>query len=289
MAKSPETRLVLHATQEWYDLYTPERTRDLCRFFDFYLKGLSNGWLETPPVRLALLNYTKPAIVDREFPDLPWHLPSATSQELYLGPDGKLLENKPDAGVLSYHADTPAEISFTYNFPSKTAIIGPSTLVIDVAAPEHDDLDIYTHLFKADADGNILSNLNIPLSEGIPQAEADQLTHNRVFRYWGPSGILRASQRHVSEKLSQKTWKTLSHTRVDKVKPGETVRLEIQLWPTGIVFEAGETLVLKLSGEKLDVPALPHLGRRQNQNKGKHVLKVGGQSASHLRFFTTEV
>ncbi|KAL3439741.1 hypothetical protein BJX65DRAFT_315458 [Aspergillus insuetus] len=34
--------LVLHLTQEWYDLYTAERTNDLNKFYDYYLRGIRN-------------------------------------------------------------------------------------------------------------------------------------------------------------------------------------------------------------------------------------------------------
>lgn len=167
--------------------------------------------------------------------------------------------------------------------------MGPSTLVIDISAPEHDDLDVYTHIFKADSKGTIISNKNIPTPEALSAEEETVATMNRVFRYWGPSGVLRASQRHVSMEKSGKSWKTLSHEKIQKVKPGEIVRMEILLWPTGIIFEPGEKLVLKISGEKLGTPALPHLVNEPNSNHGEHVLHVGGEAESYLEFFTTDI
>lgn len=48
----------VHASQEWHDLYRPEAMDDLQRFYDFYAKGIQNGWeIETPRVRLTLLGY----------------------------------------------------------------------------------------------------------------------------------------------------------------------------------------------------------------------------------------
>lgn len=239
---------------------------------------------------MAILNYTKPPIEDKEFTDLPWHLPSAVSRQLYLAPDTKLSTEKAfHSDTLHYQADTAETIDFTYEFPSRTAIVGPSNLIIDISAPDHDDLDVYTHIFKADKNGNILSNLNIPTPDGLSSDEQAKLTENTLFRYWGPTGMLRASQRHVDPKKSGKTWKTLSCERIEKVKPGKVVKLEIQLWPTGIVFEAGEQLILQIGGEKLGVPSLPHLQKEPNQNRGKQVLHVGGQSDSRLQFLTIDV
>lgn len=189
---------------------------------------------------------------------------------------------------MQYQADTDEEIAFVFDIPSKLAIVGPSTLIVDVSAPDHDDLDIYTHIYKADKNRNILSNKNIPTPQSLSTEDEAALTQNTVFRYWGPTGKLRASQRDVSSSKSGKTWNTLSYERVQKVKPGERVRLKIQLWPTGIIFEAGEKLVLKISGEKLGVASLPHLQKEANPNRGKHVVHLGGEFESRLQFFTID-
>jgi predicted acyl esterase len=211
-------------------------------------------------VRLALLNYTAPVVVDKPFSDLPWHLLAAQSQVLHLNPGGVLSKTKSlHSGTLVYPAYTPEAVTLTYDFPAKTTFVGPSTLIMDVSSPEHDNLDIYTHIFKANSEGTILSHKNIPTPDTLTADEEAKVTHNRVFRCWGPSWMLRASQRHISIGKSDKTWNTLSYERAQKVQPGSVVRLEIQLWPTGIIFNVGEKLVLKIRGEKLGVPALPFL------------------------------
>ncbi|KAF7672005.1 alpha beta-hydrolase [Alternaria burnsii] len=285
--------LILHASQEWYDLYSPTRTSDLARFFDFHLKGLANEWPQTVPVRMALLNFSKPALLDQEFADLPWHLPDVTRQKLHLSSLGKLTHNKQQQlqeEVLEYQADSSDEISFTYTFSTKTVLTGPSTLVIDIAAPSHDDLDVHTHIFKADASGALLSHLNMPVppssSNSSPASTVETMTQNRIWRYLGPNGMLRASKRHVHGALRARTWETLSHEGEEKIKPGEVVRLRVQLWPTGIVFEAGEQLVLKISGREMGLRGLPQSPEPSNMNKGKHVLHFGRSSENYLEFFT---
>ncbi|CAN9467009.1 unnamed protein product [Alternaria alternata] len=287
--------LTLHASQEWYDLYSQTRTNDLARFFDFHLKGVANEWPQTAPVRMALLNFSKPALLDQEFADLPWHLPDVvTRQKLHLSSPGKLTHNKQqqlqEEVLLEYQADSSDETSFTYAFSTKTVLIGPSTLVIDIAAPSHDDLDVHTHMFKADAYGALLSHLNMPVppssSNSSPASTVETMTQNRIWRYLGPNGMLRASKRHVHGALLTRTWETLSHEGEEKVKPGEVVRLRVQLWPTGIVFEAGEQLVLKISGREMGLRGLPQSPEPSNMNKGKHVLHFGGSYENYLEFFT---
>lgn len=56
-ANADNDRLTIHDTQEWYDLYSDKRTDDLSQFFDRYLKGLDNGWENTPRVRVSLLGF----------------------------------------------------------------------------------------------------------------------------------------------------------------------------------------------------------------------------------------
>jgi len=132
----------------------------------------------------------------------------------------------------------------------------------------------------------MLSHLNISIPANTPSEVAEKMTQNRVWRYLGPSGMLRASKRHVSDALRGKTWETLSMEREDKVAPGEVVRLRVQLWPTGMVFEAGETLVLKVSGREMGLRDLPGAEVMANQNVGVHRVYVGGEMEGHLEFFT---
>ncbi|KAF3397969.1 hypothetical protein F1880_005727 [Penicillium rolfsii] len=282
--------LSVHTTHEWYDLYTKERTEELVKFYDYYLKGVENDWLQTPPARLPFFSFTAPPTF-KTFSDLPWHQNSAAKAQLYLTADGKLsVESPSQAGNIEYAASTDEKVSFKYTLPSKTTITGSTTLVVDISSPEHSDLDVYTHLFKADKDGKVVSHLTIPtLTQNLSPEQVEQFTNNSSTRYWGPHGQLRASQRDVSQKLSGKTWETLSHAKVQPVESGEIVRLEIQLWPTGLQFDAGEQLILKISGEKIGLNALPNLVKEANPNKGKHILHVGGKYESRLEYFTIDV
>jgi hypothetical protein len=55
----PFTRLRVHATQEWHDLYQKSTNDDLQKFLDHYLKSIDNGWEKTPKVRVSLLQYNE--------------------------------------------------------------------------------------------------------------------------------------------------------------------------------------------------------------------------------------
>ena len=53
---SKDKWLRIHNSQEWPDYYDEANTEDRLRFFDYYLKGEENGWLDTPRVRYSLLD-----------------------------------------------------------------------------------------------------------------------------------------------------------------------------------------------------------------------------------------
>ena len=157
-------RLSVHATQEWYDLYTPERTRDLQSFLDHYLKGADNGWEETPRVRYAFLQFDKEALVNVPFSDLPWNLATSSQTRLFLSPGNELSVTKPDkASQVKYQADAFSKLlgpeacdaHFTYTFSKRTLIAGPASVSLHVASPGHKDMDVFVQLRKADKHGKL--------------------------------------------------------------------------------------------------------------------------------------
>lgn len=105
-AQTPRKWLRVHATQEWHDLYRPEATDDLQRFFDFYAKGLQNGWeRDTPRVRLSLLGYDgscAKTIVER--PEQNWPPARRHLSRYYLDGSSKSLgKMQPDTAARVTH------------------------------------------------------------------------------------------------------------------------------------------------------------------------------------------
>ncbi|KAK2051139.1 alpha/beta-hydrolase [Colletotrichum caudatum] len=126
--------ITVHATQEWYDLYTKSRIDDLQRFFDWYLKGIENDWEQTPPVRLAVLGFNKPPILDLPFDHLPWHFPYTPTtciQKLFLTQNKSLqLKNEAKYSTLDYQDTKRLELSYT--FEQLTTLAGPTKLVPNI-------------------------------------------------------------------------------------------------------------------------------------------------------------
>lgn len=289
-------RLSVHSTQEWYDLASEERIKDLAKFFDFYLKDIQNGWEATSPVRLSLLGYNLPHEV-KSLPALPWTQLGCATLKLHLNADQSMHENprSMEATTLSYQADVPTkqddsdagELLFKYTFPRKTLLAGPSKLVVHMSAELQDDLDVYVQLRKADTHGTILQNVNMPLAD-LGVASDSEVPRTNTLVYLGPTGQLRASMRAVDPALSTPYWQTLSHDRaqVQPVPRGEVVRLEVFIWPTGMVFEAGESLVLKIAGHDMALAEFEHLrGAFTVVNEGKHFVHFGEGRENYLEVY----
>ena len=66
--------------------------------------------------------------------------------------------------------------------------------------------------------------------------------------------------------------------------------MDIGIWQTGIVFEAGEKLVLKVSGHSMTLAEFTALrGQLTTSNVGRHVLHLGGMHPSRLMIPVVEV
>jgi len=103
-----------------------------------------------------------------------------------------------------------------------------------------------------------------------------------VLLYKGPTGILRASNRKINtSKSMHENWPYYTHDEVQKITPGDVVKLEIGIWAMGIEYEAGESIVLEVSGHSRGIVEFGK-DKQHNDNKGQHVLHLGGEYDSHL-------
>jgi predicted acyl esterase len=95
-------------------------------------------------------------------------------------------------------------------------------------------------------------------------------------------GWLRVSHRELDEERSTPYQPVHRHQRELKLKAGEIVAVEIELWPSSMLFEAGEALRVTVLGSDLHAQeSWEHDGVR-TVNGGVHVIHTGGTYDSHL-------
>jgi predicted acyl esterase len=64
-----------------------------------------------------------------------------------------------------------------------------------------------------------------------------------------------------------------THLREEKLRPGEAVALDVEIWPTSMVVPKGYRLMLTLAGRDFELPGKP--GRILHQT----LASVGAQAA----------
>ena len=235
---SKEKWLRVHNTNEWFDYYTPENVEDLRRFFDHYLKGIDNGWEQTPRVRLSVLNPGGTDIVGRAEEDFP--LARTQYHKLYLSAaDSALLTSLPaDQAVSEYQSDSARhEVTYRYRMERPTEITGYMKLHLWVSAPDHDDMDLAVRVEKLSRDGQ-------PLPD-------------RTGNLIAATGLMRVSMRQLDEARSTEAEPYYTFTTEQKLKPGEIVPVEIEIWPMGLYFDEGEILQLTVGAYQPANAAIP--------------------------------
>ena len=70
------------------------------------------------------------------------------------------------------------------------------------------------------------------------------------------------------------------HTALQKLHSGEVVPLEVEIWPSATLLEAGSTLQLTIQGH--DAGKYPAFGHRKLVNQGWHTIFTGGPYDSSL-------
>jgi predicted acyl esterase len=284
--------LRFHGTQEWYDIWgNYNSVNELLSFFDRFLKDADNDWESTPQVRVSYLQFGDQSPIENvAVPDFP--PPDTEYQKLLLAPNNKLEASSNSASSSSTYDSTVKDsfASFRHTFSSRTAVIGIPKVVLHMSCSATDDMDVFVILRKLSSSGEELLSLNIPW-ENIPPrtiAEIPADKRTEVILYTGAIGVLRASHRAIdSGKSMHENWPFHPHEKEEKIKPGEVVRLEIGIWATGIAFEAGETLDLRIGGL---YPGIANFGTNEHfLNKGEHKVHFGGVYDSYLSLPTTKL
>ena len=279
---SEEKWLRIHASQEWPDYYEDANVEDLRRFLDHYLKGVDNGWEQTPRVRYSVLDLEGRDRINQPAGTFPPEDVEYT--KYYLNGRSRALQPEaPAAGVPAiYNAETnPGLASFIVRFTEETVLVGYPKARLWVEAKGADDLDLFVLVQKLDANGSHLQQFTVPNHSAMLQDLTERGAS--VLRYKGSNGRLRVSARHLDEKLSTDEVPAHTFDRVEKLQPDEVAEIEIDLSPIGLVFYAGEQLRLVISAQNALGPVMPAIREYVPQNSGQHVIHTGGRYPSYLQ------
>lgn len=223
--------LRIHNTGEWDDYYNEAHTEDLRKFFDRYLKGVENGWEDTPRVRVSVLNPGGTDVVDRPEEDFP--IPRTRYRKLYLDAGSGRLLDKPGAeSAVTYDSDKKGQAVFTMRMQEDTEITGYIKLRLWVEALDAGDMDLFVKVEKRRPSG---MKFKYSLGPGMELAA---------------KGYQRVSMRETDPERSTESNPIYTMKHPQKLERGEVVPVDILVWPMGLKFRKGEMLRLTVSGYK---------------------------------------
>jgi putative CocE/NonD family hydrolase len=189
------------------------------RWYDYWLKGIDNGIMEEPPIKMFVIGANKWRF------EHEWPLARTEWTRYYLHPEGGLspaiVEGSPAPDSFTQPAAylDPTVYCLRYRtqpLDRELEVTGPLALYLE-AAIDHDDTNWFVDLADVDPEGN---------------------------RQWLSSGCLKAKFRALDETKSR-PWQPL-HPREEPVPvpAGEVVEYAIALMPTANVFAKGHSIEL---------------------------------------------
>ncbi|KAF2137085.1 uncharacterized protein K452DRAFT_114106 [Aplosporella prunicola CBS 121167] len=277
-AKSQQKWLRVHASQEWHDIYRPDVNDELQQFFDHYCKGINNGWEKTPAFRISLLGFTgSPAKTIVERAEDAWPIPLTEEVKYYLDSATKTLS--PTAPTTeasaSYSAHSATDcLDFTHTFAAYTELAGYPVAKVCISFANPNVTDVHVQIRKKSRSGTLLASLNFP----VPIPERD-VPDTNVAKFLGPEGMLRAGCAGTKTLCNGRVAYALDRA-AEPVPVDQVLQLEIPIWPLGMVFEAGEGVVLRVAGRELRLPELEGLERGSGGEEGESArctLHTGGR------------
>lgn len=260
--------LDVHGGKEWAEFYSEWAYERQKAFFDHFLKGIVNDVPRWSKVRLAQRSGGNDWAFreEKEFP-----LARTQYRTLFLDASSSSLSFEKvsvEKNVSYLSTDSNGQAAFDFKFAQKTELTGYSKLRLWVAATGTNDADLFIGLIKLDRNGKFVN-----------------FTFSQMFDD-GPVAVgwLRVSHRELDSDLSRPERPVLKHGRHLWLNSDDPVPVDIEIWPTNVVFEAGETLRVLVKGTQIT----SHPGSAFEiqygplNNAGEHVIYTGGKYDSHL-------
>ncbi|MGE6376884.1 CocE/NonD family hydrolase [Peribacillus muralis] len=272
-ASSKDKWLLVHGRKEWETYYLRESLEQQKEFFDYFLKGIENDWMDTPRVCYEVREkFYKGHIRTAD----EWPIAQTKYSKHYLNGEVMSLQHAPvqNETRLTYNAEPHktenSDLRFTFTVDEDMELTGNMKLKLWVSTDDTDDMDLFIGIKKFDRQGN---EVFLP--------DFNHLEEGQVA-----SGWLRVSHRELDPVKSTPYQPVLRHKRLLKLNKGEIVPVEIEILPSSIFLKGGESLVLVIKGSEIIIEDTPTgsrgYGHTDTVNKGTHSVYIGGEYDSFL-------
>lgn len=292
-SKSQHRKLRIHGGTHVHPYYSEDGRKDQLRFFDYWLKGVQNGVMDEPPVKLAIRkgndkydwrNENEWPLARTRWTKLYFDLAQPSVNDVPLS--GTLVERNPEkasectyaaTGLGSMGSTSAASAQVmgggikpgmgvalvTPPMPEDMEITGPLAATLWVSSSS-EDMDLFLTLRHFDADGKEIMETG---QQGTPVPVA--------------KGWLRVSHRELDPELSLPYRPYHKHRRRQFLKPGEIVQVQVEIWPTSMVFAKGHRLRLDVQPRD-GVGSQSYMHYHADYNTDTNTIYSGGERESFL-------
>ncbi len=263
--------LEVHGRKKWEYFMRPDNVEKQRIFFDHFLKGTSDEVLKWPKVNIEI---RERHYVGDMRPEREWPLARTRYTKLFLDARTRSIsEALPEAQSETRYPAPSGSATFEHKFSGETELTGHMKLKLWVETSAGDDMDLFVAIHKLNQSGAQVPFAFFSVFEDGPVA----------------LGWLRVSHRELDPARSTPFQPWLLHRREMRLKPGECVPVEIEIWASSTLFHKGESLRVVVQGkdfygpsEKNYVPRVIATGHGPLRNAGEHIIRTGGQYDSHL-------
>ncbi|HEY6922488.1 MAG TPA: CocE/NonD family hydrolase [Steroidobacteraceae bacterium] len=267
---SREKWLEVHGRKKWHYYYEPSRVEKQRWFFDHYLQCKPGTSIASWP--RVLVEVRERAHVGKFHPETEYPLARTQFRKLFLDAAGGKLLDAPASAQEAVRYEMKGATTcavFDYSFAQETELTGHMKLRLWVEAVDADDMDLFVAVQKLEQDGTHVPFVFYAMNEDGPVA----------------LGWLRASHRELDPARSRPEQPFHPHTREERLRPGEPVAVEIEIWPSSTLFRAGQQLRVLVQGRDVmdhGIANAPYARHENTRNRGAHVIHTGGVYDSHL-------
>ncbi|KAH6618432.1 Alpha/Beta hydrolase protein [Boeremia exigua] len=254
-------------------------------FFDSFLKDNDyDGWKtgEQPRVKLTLRKGdcgVDDPVRELGFPtrgEADWPIPDTKYTKFFLNAQHELSETQKDERItISYEALTNEPVQFRHTAATALEVTGHILAHLSVSTSSKNgthptDIDLFLTLRKLAKDGSEVFYTGT-MGDPVPLVKGWQRVS---LRKTDPSNSLHRPYL---------PYRNYYASDVEEVQAGEVYKVDVEVWPTNFVLEAGETLLFELAGH--DTQGVGNFSHDHPQDRktgvlsGTNNIHVGGDDS----------
>jgi len=293
LSPNQNKKLRMQTGSHVHPFYTADGRADQMRFFDYWLKGIDNGIMQEPPVKLAIRHGADQVEwrTENEWPIArtqwtKWYLDVQGVNPSAVPLRGEVaLSNPTVEAQCSYAATGMGSMGSTSAASSQVMgggikpdmgvsfVTTPMTEDVEITGPlsatlwvssSSEDMDLFLTIRHFDENGQELLETG---QQGTPVPVA--------------KGWLRVSHRELDTEKSLPYRPYHRHQRRLRLTPGEIVQVQVEIWPTSMVFAKGHQLRLDVQPRD-GVGSSGYLHYHADYNTGTNTIHTGGKYESFL-------